>query len=105
MKGGPTSASTGSPLARPTFIPGTPRFVWFIALFAGTGPTIDAASYRSLAVQHEARLACGSDPPALRPLQVEVKYTQAWQGHPEVRIKIGPATGRQERLKRGQVDR
>ena len=37
MKGGPTSASTGSPLARPTFIPGTPRFVWFIALLGGTG--------------------------------------------------------------------
>jgi hypothetical protein len=34
MKGGPTSASTGSPLARPTFIPGTPRFGWFIALLA-----------------------------------------------------------------------
>ena len=35
MNGAPTSASTGSPLARHSFIPGTPRFVWFIALFAG----------------------------------------------------------------------
>jgi hypothetical protein len=39
MKGGPTSASTGSPLARPTSIPGTPRFVWFIALLSGPGLT------------------------------------------------------------------
>jgi hypothetical protein len=44
MKGGPTSASTGSPLARPTFIPGTPRFVWFIALFGGAGPIATASS-------------------------------------------------------------
>jgi hypothetical protein len=35
MNGAPTSASTGSPLARHSFNPGTPRFVWFIALFAG----------------------------------------------------------------------
>ncbi len=38
MTGAPTSASTGSPLARRSFIPGTPRFVRFIALFAGAGP-------------------------------------------------------------------
>jgi hypothetical protein len=35
MTGGPTSASTGSPLGRRSFIPGTPRFVWFISLFCG----------------------------------------------------------------------
>jgi hypothetical protein len=32
MTGGPTSASTGSPLGRRSFIPGTPRFVRFISL-------------------------------------------------------------------------
>jgi hypothetical protein len=35
MTGGPTSASTGSPLGRRSFIPGTSRFVRFIALFGG----------------------------------------------------------------------
>ena len=46
MTGGPTSASTGSPLGRRSFNPGTPRFVRFIALFAGTGPS-DHASFVS----------------------------------------------------------
>ena len=32
MTGGPTSASTGSPLGRRSFNPGTPRFGWFISL-------------------------------------------------------------------------
>ena len=35
MTGGPTSASTGSPLGRRSFIPGTPRFGRFIALLGG----------------------------------------------------------------------
>jgi hypothetical protein len=35
MIGGPTSASTGSPLGRRSFIPGTPRFGCFIPLLSG----------------------------------------------------------------------
>jgi hypothetical protein len=35
MTGRPTSASTGSPLAGRSFIPGTSRFVRFISLFCG----------------------------------------------------------------------
>jgi hypothetical protein len=35
MTGGPTSASTGSPLGRRSFIPGTPRFGRFISLLCG----------------------------------------------------------------------
>ena len=42
MTGRPTSASTGSPLAGRSFIPGTSRFVRFIALFAGSSPTRSA---------------------------------------------------------------
>jgi hypothetical protein len=35
MNGAPTSASTGSPLARHSFNPGTPRFGCFISLLSG----------------------------------------------------------------------
>ena len=38
MTGGPTSASTGSPLGRRSFIPGTPRFVRFISLLCVRHP-------------------------------------------------------------------
>ncbi len=60
MKGGPTSASTGSPLARPTLNPGTPRFVWFIALLAGptrayqTTMTSLSSTFQPLAVDSTA---------------------------------------------------
>ena len=47
MTGGPTSASTGSPLGRRSFIPGTPRFVRFIALLSGAAPYGHALSPRS----------------------------------------------------------
>jgi hypothetical protein len=57
MTGGPTSASTGSPLGRRSFIPGTPRFVRFISLFADT--TTSAPAHRRVVAVHCLTLAPG----------------------------------------------
>ena len=88
MAGGPTSASTGSPLGRRSFIPGTPRFVRFIALVCGPPPRpsgCSALAQLQVAFEVEGTVEDAEDEHLVAPEEIQ-DSVPAEDEHPDARV-------------------